>query len=628
MHSTISRLTLTTVLFWGAACGGDAGTPPIVTPASIAASATPAAVSVAQGATGTAAIAVARTNFAGDVVLTAEGLPTGVTATFTPATLSAGATSSNLALAVSGATAMGTTAVTVRARGTGVTDATTPVSVTITTGAVNPTVTLDVVPATASIVAGLGATAVVGITRSTGYTGGVNMTVTGAPTGMTTAFSPANPITAGTVNLSVTTLASVVPGPYTLTARANAVGITEATATYVVTVAPPPTSRISWRFCNPDIAPLWFAYLDGLEGTWQAATAVGGVYEVAVGQPQVGIAFVRPEPARTVTEIRYYGLAELAAAAAAECVANPAVGTKTLTGVIAGFATPDETAIVSMGLVSSSVANLATPGFTIARVVEGPVDFIAVRSDVATSTALRVRIARNVNAANGTALGSVDLAGGLSFAPAAGSLTVSAPNDGPITARNTFTTATGSSAIFAITGVASGLPAPYLGIPVGAMLAAELQQVRATQDVGTTITRSIARFTRGPGAVAVAMPSDPSAPTIASVAGAPYPRASVTGVIPQPAFNDRFQIAFDQQAGSRRWVISATTAGRASAASILFTMPDFSSVPGWQNGWALGSGTAATTSSFSGRTGAAIDGSPIAGTTTYTISRVGTHTFP
>lgn len=631
MHSTISRLTLATVLLWGAACGGESATPPIVTPPAIAATATPAAVSVAQGETGTTAIAVARTNFGSDVVLTAEGLPTGVTATFTPSTLIGGATSSSLSLAVSGSTAVGTTAVTVRARGSGVTDATAPVSLTVAAGAVNPTVTLDVAPATASIVAGLGATAAVGITRSTGFTGGVNMTVTGAPTGMTTAFSPANPITAGTVSLSVTTLPSVVPGPYTLTVRANATGIPEATATYVVTVAPPPTNRISWRFCKPDIAPLWFAVQDGLAGTWQPVTAVASVYEVAVGQPQVGIAMVRPQGGRTVTEIRYYAQTELAAAAAAECVTNPAVGTKTLTGFISGFASADETATATMGAVSANVTSLATPAFTITNVVDGPVDFIAVRTDVPTSTPVRVRFVRGVNAPSGTALGTADVGGGTSFAPGAGTLTVSAPNDGPLTARNIFTTApttgTGTSVIFAIPGVTSGQATPYLGIPVAQLLTAELQQVQATQEVGTTITRFISRYTRGPGAVNVTMPADPSAPTIANVAIVPYPRASMNVVIPQPVFSDRIEIAFDQQARSRRWVISATAAGRENAGSFVFTMPDFSGVAGWQNTWAMGSGSAATTSSFSGRTAAGPDGAPIAGTTIYTISRIGTHNF-
>jgi hypothetical protein len=45
---------------------------------------TPATLSLAQGASGTAEVAVARTNFTGEVALTAEGLPAGVTAAFDP----------------------------------------------------------------------------------------------------------------------------------------------------------------------------------------------------------------------------------------------------------------------------------------------------------------------------------------------------------------------------------------------------------------------------------------------------------------------------------------------------------------------------------------------------------------
>ena len=126
MNIRVSRLVLAaSVLVWTACSGKKGVTNPPGTTASIAVSAGSPTLSVVQTATGTSAITVARTNFTGDVALTAENLPTGVTATFTPSSLTVGGTTSSLALAASATAAAGASTVTVRARGTGVSDATT-----------------------------------------------------------------------------------------------------------------------------------------------------------------------------------------------------------------------------------------------------------------------------------------------------------------------------------------------------------------------------------------------------------------------------------------------------------------------------------------------------------------------
>lgn len=601
---------------------------PPVTPA-ITVTAATTTLAVVQAASGTSVITIGRTNFAGDVNLTAENLPTGVTATFTPATLSSGATASSVALAVASTAALtGATPVTVtiRARGTGVSDATATISLTITAvsaGAMSITAT----PTTASITAGQTATTAIALTRTGGFTGGVNFTVTGARTGVTTTLSSANPVTGNTVNLSVATLTSVVAGPDTLVVRANAAGLTEATATFIVTVAAPPSNSVTWRYCDPARIPLWFAVQDGASGTWQRITETSsGVYNFSYGQPRVGIATVMNDNSTVFTQVTYYGTSEIAAEALAECKDYPTPGTKSLSGTIAGFANANEVGLVSMGAALSSAANSATPTFAITKVASAAVDLIAVRANIVTSSVQRVLISRGTNFAAGQNIGTLDLAAGTSFAPGTGSLTINAPNDGTLFGTNKFTTATGSSAAFSIASLSRATPTAYQGVPDANMIASDLQEIQVEQAVNTTISRFITRYTRGPGTFTLNMPPDPGLPTITNATGAaPYRLATATGSVPTD-FNNLIAVEFAQ--ATRRWEMVTTSAGRAASTTYSFTMPDFSALPGWQNTWGLSAGSADITSSFFGQTGANPDGTPTTGTQMVLTGRFNTFTFP
>ncbi len=613
------------------ACSGKKTPTQPVPTSSIAVSSTAPTLSVAQSATGTAAMTVARTSFSGDVALTAENLPTGVTATFTPATLSAGATSSSLSLAASASAAAGgpATNVTVRARGTGVSDATATIGLTITVGAAGA-VSIALSPATDSVVAGSTVNTVVAITRTGGFTGGVNMTVSGVPaSGVTTTFAAANPVTGNSVNLTIATLASLAPGTYPLQVRANSAGLTEALATYTLKIAAPPSNSVTWRFCNANRIPLWFAFQDGLTGSWQRVTeTTPGVYTFAYGQPQVGVAAVTSTQGIITTDIRYFGLSEIPGAAAAECTENPAAGTKNLTGSVTGFTAATEVATVSLGNAISSATDQATPAFTISNVVNGPLDLIAVRANLITSSALRVLISRGVNAANGASLGTLDLGAGTSFVPASGTVTVTAPNDGAIQAQNVFATANGSSASFTTAQLSTGVQGTYQGVPDASLVTTDIQRFQATQQVGTTLSRFITRYTRGPtNGLTLAMPSDPGAPTITNIVGT-QPRATVAGALPA-AFNNQIRFNFTQSARSRVWNLSATPSGRGGTITAYsLSLPDFSNVTGWQSIWALGSGATDVTSTFFGSSGTAPDGTPITGSLFFSIGRLGSFSFP
>lgn len=99
--------------------------------------------------------------------------------------------------------------------------------------------TLEVSPAGATILQGGSSTVGATLRRSGRFTGTVNLAVTGAPIGVTVAFSNVEStsfVTTATVTLNVG--ASTIPGVYSLAVHGTAIGLTDATAAFTLTVEP------------------------------------------------------------------------------------------------------------------------------------------------------------------------------------------------------------------------------------------------------------------------------------------------------------------------------------------------------------------------------------------------------
>jgi hypothetical protein len=191
----------------------------------------PATVTLAQGATGSAAIAINRTGgFTGTVALAATA-PTGITATLTPASVAGTTATAALGLTVAGTVAPGTYPVTVTGTTAGLTNQTTTVNVTVTAAG---SFTLAVTPASLSVAAGSSGAASVAITRLNGFTGAVSLSAT-APTGITATLDPAS-ATGATAALNVAVGAAVAAGSHTVTINGTAAGIAQQTATLTVNV--------------------------------------------------------------------------------------------------------------------------------------------------------------------------------------------------------------------------------------------------------------------------------------------------------------------------------------------------------------------------------------------------------
>src|SRR5207249_868966 len=170
---------------------------------------TPAALTIAQGATGTTTLTITRTNFAGAVTLSLGNAPAGVTGSFNPAAPTG--TSSTLTVSVGSAVAPGAYNLTVD--GTGAPgNRSTPLALTVSAA---PDYTLSLSPAALTVDPGATGTTTVTIAR-TNFTGAVTLSLGNAPTGVTGSFNPAAP-TGTSSTLTVSVGAAVAAGTYNLT---------------------------------------------------------------------------------------------------------------------------------------------------------------------------------------------------------------------------------------------------------------------------------------------------------------------------------------------------------------------------------------------------------------------------
>lgn len=210
------------------ACGGADST----VPSSIDVALSTTTVSVAQGASSTVTITVARTNFAGEVQLSVEHSVNGLTTTLADAVLPAGQSQTTLHVDVGTAVAIGTGSVTVRARGANVSDKTAALTL-IVTQAVGYTIAI---PGTLRLAPGQSGVMTVAISRNV-FPSPVALSVEGLPAGATASFAP-NPSTSDASSLTIST-ETAAPGSYTITVRGTANGLTDRLATCTLTIAAP-----------------------------------------------------------------------------------------------------------------------------------------------------------------------------------------------------------------------------------------------------------------------------------------------------------------------------------------------------------------------------------------------------
>lgn len=178
-------------------------------PSDFSLAASPASGSTFGATTLTSTISTAVTfGSAQNVVLSATGLPTGTTASFSPTSVTAGG-STQLSITTTDSTPAGTHYITITGTGP---DSTKSISYTLTVSDFG----LSVSPASLSLIQGDAGTATVSVTRS-GSAQSVALSATGLPTGAAATFTPASVSSGGASLLTITTAPTTPVGTYPIT---------------------------------------------------------------------------------------------------------------------------------------------------------------------------------------------------------------------------------------------------------------------------------------------------------------------------------------------------------------------------------------------------------------------------
>src|SRR5467141_1788809 len=200
-------------------------------------SASPSSLSVAQGTSAISTITVTpQGGFNGSVSLSASGLPSGVTASFNPSSMTS---TSILTLTASITAATGTVTVTVSGTSGGLSHMTT-VSLTVTPP---PNYTLSASPNSLTITQGTSSTSTITVIPQNGFNGSVSLSASGLPGGVTASFSPSS--TASTSSLTLTASSTAATGTVTLTITGISGSLTK-TTTISLTIRLTPTLPSVW----------------------------------------------------------------------------------------------------------------------------------------------------------------------------------------------------------------------------------------------------------------------------------------------------------------------------------------------------------------------------------------------
>jgi hypothetical protein len=209
-------------------------------------SASPTSLTVTQGSSATSTVSTSVSNgFNSSVALSITGLPSGVTASFSPTSFAApGSGSSTLTFTASSTATTGTFNTTVSATGGGITH-TTVIPVTVN-AATAPNFTLSASPTSLSVAAGSSGTSTISTTVSGGFNSAVSLSASGLPSGVTAAFNPTSIAApgSGSSTLTFTASSTATAGTSTITINASGGGVSHSTTVSLTITTGSTTTQI------------------------------------------------------------------------------------------------------------------------------------------------------------------------------------------------------------------------------------------------------------------------------------------------------------------------------------------------------------------------------------------------
>jgi len=201
----------------------------------------PTSGSVAQGGSITATVSISSiAGFAETVSLSATGLPSGATASFSPFS-GVPSFSSTLTISTASTISTGTYSITVTGTGGGKTH-----SCTYTLTVAVPDFSISVSPTFGSAVQGVSVTAIVSPASVGGFSETVSLSASGLPSGATTTFSPPSGTPGFDSTLTISTASTTPAGTYSITITGTG-GEKTHSATFSLTVTTAPPTPFPWE---------------------------------------------------------------------------------------------------------------------------------------------------------------------------------------------------------------------------------------------------------------------------------------------------------------------------------------------------------------------------------------------
>lgn len=537
-------------------------------------------LNLAQTASSTVTITVARSHFDGPVSLTVVGAPDGVIALVSPTVLQKGTSTATLDVDVTGAAPPGSYTLTLKATGEGVAEQSVDIALTVTT---TGSFGFSVLEPTVQIAQGGGGAATILIPRFQNNGGNVTVTPSGVPTGVT-ATIVSSPTTTSSATMSFSATSGAAVGTYPISLVASQAGFANQSASFsLVITAPAPTAPLNVPFCLTSM-PAWFAYKNqGFD--WQRVTPTGNVFTFQATD-RVSVAFVFTSSAENQTTVFSATRAELAASNDRDCD-----GTKSLSGSVAGLGSGQSAHIV-MGTSATTVA--ANGAFSLTNVNERALDLVAIRGATTGSnfTPDRLVVRRSQSLANGATIPLIDF-GAEGFAPASNALTVTGTaSSDAIDMQNSFWSATSTLATMQFLSATTGTNTLY-AVPAAQQIAGDLHELYVdayTQTTSSVLGHSYVEYYTAPADKTAALGPVAGTATLNTIATAPYARVRAR-VDAQTEYNTSVRFGFFQQpnTGAQRIVTIGVSAGYLGGTPTTWdvSIPELSLVPGFNANWML-----------------------------------------
>ncbi len=520
--------------------------------------------------------------FTGDVAIVVTGAPSGVTGAATNLSTVGTTTTATVNLIVAGSATPGTYQLTVQATGTGVSAATASFTLTITGGGTSD-YTLSVLPSTFSVVQGANTTAAVTLTR-TSFSGSVNLSITGAPTGVTAAFSPNN-TTGSTSTMTLSVGASVAAGQYTVYVGGVAAGVADKVTPMTLTVTASGGGgsgnvTLDWSACAVGYKPNWVAYQDGT-GPWTRVTSLNAVYQFTVASAKAGFAY---QYGGTQVIVTYQTSAELTGATQNFCP-NPSNNTNSMGGTVAGLAAGQQATLSMAGAITSIIAPTTALGLNGMPAVTA--DLVGYRSAIAGPSATdKVLLMRDIPVVNLGSVGTVDFGSAAAATVASGTITIG--NDAGNSLAVLMSYGTGASCylgtLYQVTNAATSFAG--FGVPAAIQRSTDAHLLSIT-GIGTNNNRVVQEAFHAMGPRTMTLPAVVSAPTVTDLGGN-YKRLQAVYTIPSD-YTSGSGLMYIEFATSKVFSIYATAAWMGGSAGSL-AAPNFTGVAGWSDSWAPATG--------------------------------------